>query len=281
MLGVAKSMRRSLITVGVAVALVMLAYTSSHATALTFNFDTGIGPQFSVFSTDNLFAVRTSGSDLRISKDADDIRLRSNPNEFIFGGIRSNFALGGDFIATVDFSLNNFPGAPVQSQLNESLMAAISADSIRFVEVLRFRSGPTRDRIELFSVPSGAPAGLMTETTTSGRYRLERTGSTVSASYAIGSGSTFIPVASVLGFSDLFHLQLFAAQGLGSSSAPSRSSTALDISFDNLVVTADTVTGLIPEPSTILIFTLGLALAVFVRRRRGALVGCGRTECWS
>ena len=78
-----KIIRRTLITAGFAIAAETLALASADATTLTFDFNSGIGPQFSAFSTDNLFTLDTSGSDLRIFKEADDISLRDNPNEFI------------------------------------------------------------------------------------------------------------------------------------------------------------------------------------------------------
>jgi hypothetical protein len=235
--------------------------TAVNAATLTFYFNGGLGAEFETFSTDGLFAVDTSGQNVRISKPADDIGLRSNPNEFISGGVRLNVALGGDFTATVDFTLTSFPITSGQ-QLNESVLSATSIlDPADAVSVLRFTNFD-QNWIEAFD---GAPRGLANESAVSGRYRLSRSGAAITASYAIGASPTFLDIATVNNATDPFRIVLAAVQG--ANSGP-RSSTALDISFDNLIVEADFFVAAAPEPASLALLGLGLTGLGFMRRRR-------------
>jgi len=82
----------------------------------------------------------------------------------------------------------------------------------------------------------------------------------------VGSTS-FSPVASVDFGSDAVRLQLWGSQGKNPGGT-TRSNTSLDVSFDNLVIEADDITGLVPEPSTLTLATFGcLWMLVFSRRR--------------
>ena len=221
------------------------------ATIHTFDFDSGPGPNFSVWNDGGLWTVDTDGPNLRISKPADDGTYR--PNGFVAGGITSHFTMGADFTVTVDFTLHDFPSAGIPTGLNYSMLIARSSSDF-FFEVFRYRS-EFGDNIAVFAAPPGAGLGLTHSTITSGRYRIQRSGSTLTGSFAPDGSSSFTSLATVGGFSDPMQVQLVGVQGRNLAT-DSRSTTALDISFDNLVVEADSITGVIPEPSSLAIWSL-------------------------
>lgn len=246
--------------------LVIAGVDQAKAEVLTFDFDSGLGPNFTVFDRSNsLYTVDTDGPTLRVSKVGDDGSY--HPNQFISAGIKSAFEVGGDFSITVDFALHDFP-ATGEKQLNESLIAVMSSSGGVF-SVLRFRL-ETQNLIEVFAIPPSDPFGVTSSSLATGRYRIARTGSTVTGSYASSGSSAFTSIASVGGFSDPMSIQLSSHQGLNEIIA-GRSTTSLDISFDNLIVEADTITGIVPEPTTSALALTALCLAI--SRRRSFLDG--------
>lgn len=232
------------------VVAVLLAEVTAEA-ALVFDFDSGLGPNFSVWNDGGLWTVDTTGTNLRISKPADDGTFR--PTGFVAGGVSSNFILAGDFTVTVDFTLHDFPSAGIATGLNESLLIARSS-SDSFFEVFRYRS-ELGDNIAVFAAPPGAGLGLTHSTITSGRYRIQRTGSTLTGSFADAGSSSFTSLASVDGFTDPMQVELVGVQGRSVVDG-SRSTTAMDISYDNLVVEADNITGVVPEPASFTVWSL-------------------------
>jgi probable HAF family extracellular repeat protein len=231
------------------------------ADTATFDFNSGIGPYFSVFNS-GLFNVTTDGPEIIISKPADDGTVA--PVDA--AGIHSNFSVVGNFSITVDFTLTDFP-LPNQSQgLNESLLRVISMDYQSNVEILRYTYPALGNRIEGFSTPSGFPGGRSSSLMI-GRYQLQRTGSIITASFANPGSSSFTQLGSVSGFPDPMSIELLAVQNQNVIGYP-RSTTALDISFDNLSVVADQIQG-IPEPSTLVLLGMGaIALLAYAWRRR-------------
>ncbi len=95
-----------------AIALVVLLLATGQkvgAETVTFDLNSGPGPNFSTFNSGNLFTLDLDGPNLRISKPVDDGSVA--PTGFVSGGILSNFAMVGNFIITVDFTLPDFPVA--------------------------------------------------------------------------------------------------------------------------------------------------------------------------
>ena len=106
------------------------------------------------------------------------------------------------------------------------------------IEILRLRLG-SLNLMEVFAVPGGV-LGIQGSTLTSGRYRITRIGSTLTALFSEPGSESFTTLASMDGLSGPFRIQPFAAQGTNGGGSP-RSTTALDISFDNLVIEADQI----------------------------------------
>ena len=126
--------------------LVFMAPGSAISASLTFDFDSGPGPLFSISNTGAIWNIDADGPTMRFQKGEDDRSI--NPRDFILGAISSKFNLEGDFSITTDFTLHDFPAAEARGQLNESLLGVTFSDGFVF-EVLRFRSGD-RNRVEAF-----------------------------------------------------------------------------------------------------------------------------------
>lgn len=231
----------------------------SDATTLNYDFNSGISSDFQVSNDSDLFDVDASSGNLRISKSSDDGTI--NPSGFINAGIRSIYSIAGDFTITVDFTLNDFPET-VRPQLNESILGVSSTNNDDFFWVLRFSSG-TRDRIEAYSE---GPMGLTTTNILTGSYQISRIGSTVTGLYS-SDGLNFNVLGSVSDFSDPINISLLAAQGQGRL-GERRSTTSLDISFDDLVIEADQIINPVPEPGTMILFCFGLIGIAGVGRKQ-------------
>jgi len=215
--------------------LLLAICCSSSGTTITFDFNSGIDlASFSVFNVGELFTISTEGQDLRISKPADDGTVL--PEGWLSAGIVSRFTIDGDFMVTVDFTLHDFPPTPSNSRVNESLLAVMSDEGL--FEILRLSLG-NLNLIEVFAAPGGV-LGIQDSTLTSGRYRITRIGSTLTALFSEPGSESFTTLASMDGLSGPFRIQPFAAQGTNGGGSP-RSTTALDISFDNLVIEADEI----------------------------------------
>lgn len=246
------------------VSLVFLgAAGRANADTASFDFSSGIGPYFSVFNGSGnfpaldqpggLFNVATNSSGIDVSKPADNGTI--SPVNAVGAGIRSTFSVVGNFSITVDFTLNDFP-IPNQSEgLNESWLSVISMDYRSDVSVLRYNYPSAGNLIEGWTDPSEIGFGIQNSSSMSGRYQLQRSGSTITALFADPDSSSFTQLASVDGFPDPMKIQLFAAQNRNVGGDP-RSTTSMDVSFNNLNVVADQIQG-IPEPSTFVLFGIG------------------------
>jgi len=250
----------------VTIFLLFSSTAQSFATTITYDFNSGLGSNFSTFNEGNLFTVDTSSQNLRIFKPADDGTINSSTS--IFAGITSNFAIDGDFKLTVDFTLDDFPFPPLdlsELRFNQSFMRIFSGQNQSFL-VRRFRIRDF-DRIGVFG--SSGSLGTTNSNLMLGRYQISRSGGTVTGSFAQAGSSSFTTIASVSNFLGSVNVQLEAFQGR-SVTATSRSTTSLDISFDNLVVEADQIINPVPEPATIALLGIGLVglASTEVRRRR-------------
>ena len=246
-------------------ALLLAAERQLSADTITFDFESGPGPGFSTTNSGNLWTLDTDGPTFQASKPADDGSFE--PNGFIAGGITSNFTMTGDFLVTVDFSILNFPAAgPAASALNESVLGVSGDTAGESFLVLRFRHGSS-DQIEAFG-SSGGPTGVQNSSLTSGQYQIERVGDTLTGRFAPTGSATFTTLGSFGGYtSPEFQIVLNGVQGTNAGGQP-RSNTALDVAFDNLVVTADGFVGTVPEPSSLALGGGGiLALFVWLRKR--------------
>ena len=223
----------------IAVGSMILVASSGRVCAetLTFNFDDGVEPEFfSTFNSSNLWTLNMAGPNFRVSKPAEDGSV--DPHGFISGGIKSRFAMTGDFLVTVDFTHLNFPAAgPHPNALNESVLSVNGNTNGEAFLVLRFQHG-TSGYLEAFANSTG-PIGLRSSSLASGRYQIERTGDTLTGRFAPSGSDVFTTLGSLGGqTSPQFYIQLSAVQGLNADGIP-RSNTALDIAFDNLIVEAD------------------------------------------
>lgn len=231
----------------------------SVAGVVTYDFNSGFGPDFTSFNYGGLWTIDDDGPTVRLPKPADDGSFSGDG--FILAGILSSFTLDGDFSITVDFTLDDFPFPPGSQQLNESLLAVVS-DSGGLFEVLRFNQNRGRSRIEAFSVPETPGLPAPTTSLYEGVYRIDRMGSTISGSFGEPGASLpadFTDLGSATGpeFALPMRIQLYAAQGANSGG---RSTTSLDVSFDNLRIE----TSAVPEPASLVMWLVGLPVAASV-----------------
>jgi|GEM_PF-2533118 serine/threonine protein kinase len=212
----------------------------TNAKLFHFDFDTGPRPNFTAFDDAELFEIDTDGPDLRITKSADEGSV--NASEWVNAGVQSNFTIDGDFLITIEFSLANFPPAGGDDRMNESLLAVVAADSGTF-QIVRYRHGKS-NQIESYSIaPVKHVSGVAQNSgVSSGQFRIARTGTTATAFYAAAGSSSFTPIGNATGLSGPVRIRAFAAQGRQSGL---RSTTALDVSFDNLVIQAAKISGLV------------------------------------
>ena len=210
---------------------------SSSGTTITFDFDSGIDlASFSVFNVGELFTISTEGQDLRISKPEDDGTVL--PLGFLLGGIESTFTIDGDFSLTVDFTLHDFPptGGPC-CPLNEALLRVESEDGSMGFMIYRLRI--VDGNLLPVWLDGVGVIGEQSTTLTSGRFRITRSGTTLAGWFSETNGE-FIQLGSASGWGGSSRVRLYVAQGK-SVSGISRSTTPLDISFDNLVIEADQI----------------------------------------
>lgn len=249
-----------------------LGSAPAFAVQLSYDFSTTPGDAFTEINEGGFWQITTTGGELRVSKAPDAGLLGPSFQEpsFTRGGLRSNFLLDGDFSVTVDFTLYDFPLARSDRGLNESILRIAKPNEADFL-VLRF-SETFGQYVEAFSLPPGLPIGMTGSSATRGSYRIERVGSAVTGSYRADGQAAYQMLGSLVNFGgDSVFIDLTGRQGtsqpLGATSPIYGPRSSLDVSFDNLYVTADRVT-LIPLPAPLWLIGAGFLAYVGLGLKR-------------
>lgn len=198
---------------------------------------------------------------LQLSKGAD-----SDPISPSVAGIASRFQLIGDFSVAVNFNLLNFPD-PIVYGWNEAILrVGFSIPETDFFEVLRFTRSDKAQKQWVEGWSSQPPPyrqfGLAADSTLQGAFRITRSGETLSAWIDRGTGYVLIGSQTSPLFTEPATVQMIATQIAGTS----RPVTSLDVRFDNLSITAESI---VPEPSTFALLGMGaISMIIYTWRRR-------------
>lgn len=240
------------------VVAIAFAPGSASATWMTYSndFESGIGPELSVVNETGLYTVDTANSVLRISKPEDDGTIETTG--VTTAGIATNFHLVGDFTVTVGFNFDDFPIATYPG-LNESQLRLVGVQSNDIFALIHY----TRYGLPKYKYGVWLGEYYSTSTASNGRYRITRNGSNMATYLAEGSGD-FVLDWQGTGFTDDVQVYLLGLQGTNIY-GNNRSTTSLDISFDNLDIIAEGI--VVPEPSSLIFLLMG-ATALLVFRRK-------------
>lgn len=198
--------------------------------------------------------VPPPGGKLRVSKGSDTDSLTAL-NE-LDAGIRSKFTVEGDFSISVNFELLDFPLSN-SGGWNEIFLRVASEESGSFFETIRGASD-TGHFVEAYTNVGGQIIGLTGTTSSNGVLGVDRTGQQMTAWVDFGEGRETLGDLFSEQFEGAMLIELFAAQVPDGISGFPRSSTALDVRFDNLCI--------IPEPASVILF--GLGGLVLARKRK-------------
>lgn len=246
-------MKRQMILIVAAAAAVLASSMTADAATLTDNFNSGLSSsrwevayQTNAAGAPWTLTAPDSTGGLRISKLAD----ADFSTAITSIGVASKFMLDGDLSVWVDFNLHTFPGSSAGWNEVGLMVGQFS--------VLRFTQG-SNQYVEGFS-DYGPELSLspVIDSTMTGRFGVTRQGQTMGAWIDRGSGPVLI--------GSLTDSQLAGPQDItlwgNQWPADTRPHTAFDVTFDNLSITAGTIT---PEPATLSLLALG-GLAMMRRR---------------
>jgi len=257
---------RSLLSGLAVLGLAMGVVGQVSAETRTYNFESGIDSDFSMFKTEGVgWTVATDSGELRIAKPEDDLSV--DPGRFVTAGIRSDYFLAGDFMVTVDFRLVDFSFPGTRFMLNESILGTWPEEGGASFMVLRFKEDDSEPDNYVEVYDTTGPHGKVYSSVTQGKYRVWRQGNLLVGEISSGGGS-FTEVWSGIGYTEPAQVSVYAAQGL--QGGTQRSSTSLDIGFDNLDVQAD---AFVPEPSAFTLVMLGFVGLTLTACRRRTGVG--------
>ena len=228
----------------------------ASASTINYNFDSGLGAGLSSVNDGGGFAVDAGSGVLRVHKESE----TGSPTGLLRGGVATDYTIDGDFSISTTFDLSAGFVFPGEDQLNMIQLEVIDNLSGDFYSILRFRltdGGVAMDLLDAFGVPPGTPLGLVGSTALTGSFRLSRNANILTSEFKTSAGSfTLIDQRNPSTLNGAVSVRLSAIQ---SSNAGPRSTTALDVSFNNLSITADQFIG-IPVPASILLLLSGLVL---------------------
>lgn len=244
---------------GVLFVALLLASSIACADILLDGFDTGLDPSrwnTVAYTSAALtpWGIGSPDSDgrLRIAKLSD-----SDQNTIgLEAGIVSQFTLVGNFTVSVDFHLTAFNSAP-PSGWNECELRVLSTNYVDYYAVLRMNSGAA----ELSNGALGNTVNSLSGVT-SGTFRIERTGSTLTSWLDYGENSLFI--GSNTSSEWLSPMSVYICDAQYNNGPSQRPHDAIDVRFDNFAATADRI---VPEPAALSLLALG-GLASLRRKRK-------------
>lgn len=227
-----------------------LAPTPVAATMSAEDFNAGVNAnRYEVTTNAGLYTVDTDGPTLRITKSTS-----SATTEWNSAGASGRFTFDGDFTVTVDFTLHDFPTIPSgDNGLNESILGVATAGSgTGAADFLVLRYSTNGGQFMEGYTSAAGPISNTPSALSSGQYRIQRTGTTMSALYSTGSGQQFVLLGSHThaSFAGAASVRLQAAQGSNVAGGIT-ANTPLDIGFDNLTIEAASFSGLesVPPPA--------------------------------
>jgi hypothetical protein len=172
--------------------------------------------------------------ELRILKPADP----GGPNRSIRAGLRTRFAVEGDFVLELDMAMPIWPHPGDGYNLARVYVYPNGSDVMAYAlgrHNLRIGTGEIWERVH-FRYNDGLIGDLETPAT-SARYRMWRVGDAMFASVTIADETTFLGSHSDGALAGPMQLYFLAEQGVRPTGY--RSFSALEVHYDNVVITAD------------------------------------------
>ena len=209
-----------------------VATSQSHS----WDFDSGDITGLSLVREGEPWNADLESGSLRFWKPEDD--RSSNNFEAIWCGFATDFDLSGDFTVTVDFDLTEFPRATGHIGTNACSLFVIEEDGSLGLGLMSLWVSTSRTRVFLVNHSEGNVRSIPSSFT-AGRYRITRVGSSLTGSVAPADSSSFEIIGGRDGVTGSVSLEGLARQGVSVTRSGGRSNTALDVTYDNLVVEVD------------------------------------------